>query len=175
MCWGSRGAAWRWEQTEAPTREPRVSPPSDVTGDTRSADTRSTLRIGDAERGQTAEVLKRHCTEGRLTLDEYSDRLDEVFAARTYEDLTRSLRDLPDMRPAAAGRGPARAPVDFGRVPGYLKVAAVILVVWALGSGGFFPAWPLIIVGICLVRRTRRSGPHHLEPPPPQRDQEIRV
>ena len=170
MCWGSRGAAWRWEQTEGRTREPRVRATSDVT-----PDTHSTLRIGDAERNQTAEALKRHCTEGHLTLDEYSERLDEVFAARTYADLTRSLRDLPDMRPAPPERRPARVPVDFARVPGYLKVAAVILIIWALSSGGFFPAWPLIIVGVCLVRRARRSGAHHLEPPPHRWDQEIRV
>jgi len=39
--------------------------------------------------------LREHCTEGRLTLDEFSDRLEEVFAARTWGELDLVLRGLP--------------------------------------------------------------------------------
>src|SRR6476620_1229230 len=33
------------------------------------------VRISDDDRQQTVEVLRAHCTDGRLTLDEFSDRV----------------------------------------------------------------------------------------------------
>jgi hypothetical protein len=36
-----------------------------------------------------------HCTEGRITLDEFSDRVGHVFNARTDLDLDEALSDLP--------------------------------------------------------------------------------
>ena len=53
---------------------------------------------------------------------------------------------------------------------------AVVLIVWALSGGGwFFPAWPLLIVGFCLVRRANGSGRLYAEPPGRGRGEEIRV
>jgi class 3 adenylate cyclase len=53
------------------------------------------LRISDAEREQAVALLRRHCGEGRLTLDEFSDRVGVVFAARTAREIERVLVDLP--------------------------------------------------------------------------------
>jgi hypothetical protein len=143
--------------------------------------TLDTLLIGDAERGQVVDELKRHCGDGRLTLDEYSERLDEVFAARTSADLARSLRDLPGPLAVAAGGAPRRGPDPryLHHVPRYLKVMGVLLIVWALsGHGSFWPAWPLLVLGICLVRRVHRFGPRHygeLPPAPSGRERVVRV
>jgi class 3 adenylate cyclase len=52
-------------------------------------------RVGDAERQAVIDLLRAHTGAGRLTLDEFSDRAGEVFAARTRDDLQASLRDLP--------------------------------------------------------------------------------
>src|SRR5437660_7038376 len=169
MCWGSR-AQWRWDDARTQRRERPVSRVRDVTSDT--------LRIGDAERGQAAEELKRHCSDGRLTLDEYSERLDEVFAARTYADLARALRDLPG--PLRLTDGTSRTDRRRGfspQLPRGPKVVAVLVVIWALtGAGAFFwPAVPLFIFGVCLLRRADYARSRYTEPPPSGREDDIRV
>jgi hypothetical protein len=53
------------------------------------------IRVSDAERDGAAVALREHAVAGRLTLEELSDRLDEVYAARTQEELARVERELP--------------------------------------------------------------------------------
>src|SRR5882762_10108586 len=69
------------------------------------------IRIGDDERNRVVDVLRTHCGDGRLTLDEFSERVGDVFAAKTRAELEDALRDLPIPAPppspapgAAAGR-----------------------------------------------------------------------
>lgn len=52
-------------------------------------------RISDADRGQAVELLRHHCGEGILTLDEFGDRVTLVYDARTRADLEDVLSDLP--------------------------------------------------------------------------------
>jgi uncharacterized protein DUF1707 len=136
MCWSS----WRYEQADAAEREHAES---------------ASLRIGDAERNETIEALKQHCADGRITLDEYSDRLDEVYAAHTNADLARALRDLPRLPRAVNGRR-ARRGFDLSAVR--FPVPALFLLLCVLGGAGFFwGVWPLLIVGFCVVHRSRRA------------------
>jgi Domain of unknown function (DUF1707) len=60
--------------------------------------TQPSLRIGDRERDATAAELKEHFARGRLTLEEFNERLDAVFAAKTQADLSRITSDLPHVR-----------------------------------------------------------------------------
>lgn len=53
------------------------------------------VRVGDAERDHAATVLREHCVHGRLTLEEFSARLDELYRARDDQELAAVLRDLP--------------------------------------------------------------------------------
>ena len=53
------------------------------------------VRISDDDRQQMVEVLRSHCTDGRLTLDEFSDRVGLVFEAKTRADLELVTADLP--------------------------------------------------------------------------------
>lgn len=53
------------------------------------------VRIGDADREAIAAQLRDHYADGRLTLDELNERLDQTFAAKTKADLDVVLRDLP--------------------------------------------------------------------------------
>ncbi len=53
------------------------------------------FRIGDAEREAAATRLREHYAQGRLTLEEFQQRLDAVFAARTDVDLAKISADLP--------------------------------------------------------------------------------
>jgi hypothetical protein len=53
------------------------------------------VRIADADRERVAVALREHCVEGRLTLEEFSTRLDEAYAARTRAELDEAKRELP--------------------------------------------------------------------------------
>lgn len=64
------------------------------------------IRVGDAEREATASQLREHYADGRLTLDELNERLDQAFAAKTRADLNTVMRDLP-MVPRPGMPGPA--------------------------------------------------------------------
>ena len=81
-------------------------------------------RIGDAERQQVIDVLRAHTGAGRLTLDEFSDLVGDVYAAQTYAELeavgpepaarrccpSRPARRPPARRPGAGRRRPRPSP-----------------------------------------------------------------
>lgn len=54
------------------------------------------VRASDAEREQTVEILRAHVVEGRLTLEEFAERVDTVYQARTRQELDALTQDLPD-------------------------------------------------------------------------------
>lgn len=68
------------------------------------------MRISDADRDQTAEVLREAAAEGRITLDELDERLDATYAAKTYADLEPLTDDLPGVGGPTRGATPAPAP-----------------------------------------------------------------
>src|ERR1700753_1477481 len=53
------------------------------------------MRVSDADRERTSELLREHCAVGRLTQEEFHERLNAVFAARTLAELDGLLADLP--------------------------------------------------------------------------------
>ncbi len=62
------------------------------------------VRVGDADRDAVAAQLREHYADGRLTLEELNERLDQAFAAKTKADLNTVMYDLPQAaRPAAGG------------------------------------------------------------------------
>ncbi|GAB3422109.1 DUF1707 SHOCT-like domain-containing protein [Flindersiella endophytica] len=52
-------------------------------------------RVGDEERHKTAEILSEHHAHGRLTQEEFEDRLGAALTAQTTAELGRLLADLP--------------------------------------------------------------------------------
>ena len=66
------------------------------------------MRASDAERDAVVGSLNQAVGEGRLTMDEFSGRLELAYAARTRGDLDPLLRDLP------AGSGAAVAAATSG-------------------------------------------------------------
>lgn len=60
------------------------------------------MRAGDADRERVARVLRDAAGDGRLTLAELDERLDAVYAAKTYAELEPVTRDLPAPGTAAA-------------------------------------------------------------------------
>lgn len=63
------------------------------------------IRVSDAERNKVVDVLREQCSEGRLTLEEFSDRVGDVFNARTRRELDAAVADLP-------------VPVEYDPLPG---------------------------------------------------------
>ena len=53
------------------------------------------LRIADSDREAAAAHLREHYAQGRLTLEEFNQRLDAVFAATTQRQLAALTSDLP--------------------------------------------------------------------------------
>jgi hypothetical protein len=53
------------------------------------------LRVSDAEREHVGELLQRAVGQGRLTVAEFTERLDTAMAARTRGELNAVLVDLP--------------------------------------------------------------------------------
>ncbi|MEN3534810.1 DUF1707 domain-containing protein [Microbispora sp. ZYX-F-249] len=65
------------------------------------------LRAGDRDRDRTADRLRAAVGEGRITLDELTDRLDRLYAARTYGELEALVADLPGTRAPEVRSEPA--------------------------------------------------------------------
>ena len=59
------------------------------------------LLASDAERDRAVERLRSGAVEGRLTLEEFAQRMSTAYEARTREELDELTRDLPsDLTPA---------------------------------------------------------------------------
>jgi hypothetical protein len=141
------------------------------------------VRVGDADREGVAAQLREHYADGRLTLDELNERLDQAFAAKTRADLNTVLRDLPHTaRPAAGGPYGAMQPTGMSSGGGwdqgnagwsrrpFAALVPLMGLVWAfiiLGSvfmfgglgGGQRPiAIALFIAALALLRRLLGMG-----------------
>jgi DUF1707 SHOCT-like domain/Cell wall-active antibiotics response LiaF, C-terminal len=74
------------------------------------------IRISNADREKVAQILHTAMAEGRLELSELEERLDAVYAAKTFADLEPVTRDLPVQAPnavaphSATASGPLPAP-----------------------------------------------------------------
>jgi len=125
----------------------------------------SELRAGDADREAVIDALQRHCADGRLSPDELEERIDIVYAAKTYGQLDVVLRDLPGGVAAPAPRGAVAAPPARGGFPlvPVLAVLAVMFSLAAMADGFFLPFWLLVFWAILASRRRHRplrgSGP----------------
>jgi hypothetical protein len=86
------------------------------------------LRASDADRQRVVAALERHTAAGRLTLEEYADRVDSVLTARTQGELVAVTDDLPaDGGPAAGGADTRHFLVAFLLAALVVAVFAVVL------------------------------------------------
>ena len=70
------------------------------------------LRASDADRERTVVLLREHSVDGRLTLEEFTERMSSAYEAHTGEELDELLRDLPAAR-APLRRRPTRFVLSF--------------------------------------------------------------
>jgi hypothetical protein len=158
MCWQRHDQFDRFERAEGwsrPARDRRerstlATPPDD-------------LLVSDAERQTVIDDLREHTADGRLTLDEFEERVEEALHARTGAELRTVTRELPSLRqtpPSRDWRLP-RLPVS----PRLLVIAAVVAV--ALLAGVWWVLIPLWFVfggcggssanGVTQTRQTERD------------------
>jgi hypothetical protein len=126
---------------------------------------RASLRASDADREQFVEQLRRHHTEGRLTLEELTERTERAYAATTLGDLDALATDLPPLHRPAGSPGAGTASDGPPARPGpratdaqaaaraallrsllwYGLLSVVLLVVWAMSDRDYFwPVWPIL-------------------------------
>lgn len=135
------------------------------------------LRAADADRDAVADRLRTAHAEGRLTVEEFGERLDAAFAARTMGELAGLTADLPAERARVARTGdeadpsPAVVPAAHwaGLRAGWGAWATAVLVtsaIWLIvtvsdGDVRFF--WPIWVAGpwgAVLVARTVFGDQH---------------
>lgn len=113
------------------------------------------ILASDAERDHCVLLLREAVGEGRLTLEEFSDRVDLVRSSRTNEDLARVTADLPTQAPervlTTGGRDPALADEQHLAFCSHLSRSGP----WSLAARS---AWRSIFGTIDLDLRQARLG-----------------
>jgi hypothetical protein len=118
------------------------------------------IRASDVDRDRTASLLREHLAAGRLSPEEFSDRLDQAFAAKTVGEIDALLKDLPsidlyrlpDAELTRHPRQDSEAPRQSGHHRGWraawgawFTVVAICFVIWGLTGHGY--VWPLWVAG----------------------------
>ena len=123
------------------------------------------IRASDQERQSVVDVLRDAFTDGRLTLDEFEERMAAAYAAKTWTDLRQLTGDLPvepllgtdlSLRPQAGqpqAMTPAALPTQRrpGRPLGRLLPVVFIWILIAAAAGSPDTAAALSVVFICLL------------------------
>ena len=168
---------WSWFDDVEPADEAEPVERRDEPAPVSAAGSRDPdLRVSQAERDDVAAALARHFADGRLTVEEYEERVEAALAARTGRDLEPLLADLPApaaparaRRPRADRRAPRTPALPSARV---LAVAAVVVLAITTGWWALWLLWPaLILTGSCASRSRYRYGdPRTTRSAPPVRD-----
>jgi uncharacterized protein DUF1707/cell wall-active antibiotic response 4TMS protein YvqF len=106
------------------------------------------MRISNDDRERVARVLNDAMAEGRLTVNELEERLDKVYAAKTFGDLEPVLRDLPvqhqathlTLPPPAAGTSPV--PLPANRIGGRGTSTGAVAIMSGTGRKGLWTVPP---------------------------------
>ena len=110
------------------------------------------MRAATADRERAVDVLKAGFAEGRLTQEEYNDRMGRAYAARTYGELAALTADLP------AGPLPVWPVAAYPPPTGTNSMAVASMV---LGVAEFFTmgltAIPAVICGHIARRQMRMT------------------
>jgi Domain of unknown function (DUF1707) len=115
----------------------------------------SALLVSDREREYTVGLLRGHWLAGRLTAEEFEQRVGEAWRARFAADLWQALRWLPVDAPPAPQAPPKSG---AGTASLVLGIAAFYLLFVSFGLF-FFVTLPLSVAAWALGRRGRRSAP----------------
>jgi hypothetical protein len=122
-----------------------------------------TLRISDADRASALDLLSEQFAVGRLDKDEFDERSDAVWSAKTQGDLTPVFADLPVRSPAlparTGGRGRQWGP-RWGPhwAPPLLPLIVVLILLTVLTK---IPFW-LLLIGLWFAFGWRHRARHQM-------------
>ncbi|TQN40690.1 uncharacterized protein DUF1707 [Blastococcus colisei] len=135
------------------------------------------LRAADADRAAVATALGQHMSAGRLSVEEYDERLARAYAAKTYGELDALTADLPsavpsarpDPRPAAGSTSTVDRHGGWDADPqswrSWATTSLIVLTIWAatsLASWEFLYFWPVWVIGpwgaVLLAQTLTRRG-----------------
>ncbi|HKD89845.1 MAG TPA: DUF1707 domain-containing protein [Streptosporangiaceae bacterium] len=128
---------------------------------------RDLMRASDDDRQQVVDRLRTAFEDGRLRMEEFTERIGLAYQAVTYSDLAKLHADLPaaspkaEPRPAPASAAPPAVAAKrnfFTDLPTPLKVlwtiwlaaVSINVVVWVLvvaSSGHLVYLWPVWVAG----------------------------
>ncbi len=141
----------------APPAGYQVQPPGYPVGPgypAHPAGNQAAMRASSADRERAVDVLKAGFAEGRLTQDEYNDRMGRAYSASTYGELAALTADLP------AGVLPAWPVAAYQAPPTTTNSMAIASVV--LGVAEFFTvgltAIPAVVCGHIARRQIKQTA-----------------
>lgn len=116
------------------------------------------LRASDADRQRVIDLLRTHTADGRLTLTEFEERVEEALRATTIGELQHVLRELP-VPPSVRTTPSTVAPRPQSRPrPPMWAVVALLVVAGSILLGHF--AWWLIPLGFWTLGGCAGKGHH---------------
>lgn len=116
------------------------------------------MRAGDRDRQRVVELLGKHFGEGRLTVEEFDERVVKAHAAVHLDELPALTADLP-VEPAPRPP-PERRPTG---APPALVFLLAILLAWSLVVAvvhGAPPLFAVLLLFLLLRHRSRRRSRH---------------
>jgi len=93
------------------------------------------IRASDADRHHVVEALQEHTAAGRLSLDEFTARVDAAHRATTYAELAAITADLPAETPAR--RGATRGPLAVVVIAALVLALLLALLFGVAGLAGW--------------------------------------
>jgi hypothetical protein len=110
------------------------------------------MRAGDKDRQRVVELLGKHFGEGRLTIQEFDDRVVRAHASVYLDELPALTADLPGE--TEQHRRPTRPSM---RVPALVFVLIAMLLVWSMVAAVVYGTPPIFAVFLLfLFLRHRR-------------------
>jgi hypothetical protein len=123
------------------------------------------MRASDRDRELAAEVLRDAYVAGRIDLEEFHDRTDGAYSARTWGELRDLTADLPSrevLSHAACGADSRAGVARLGYAPrrpfAFIWVMAVIWLAIA-GAAHAAAAIPLVLLSLFVLRAARWTMP----------------
>ncbi len=133
------------------------------------------VRASDGEREDTVAWLRVALGEARLEPDEFEERVQLAYGARTREELALLTEDLPRAArtPSRGRRRPSRARIRARQLAAYVGVNATLTALWMGDVGAADPLvvgnsdfpWPLFSIvgwgsalGLSMWRGRRRCA-----------------
>jgi len=143
------------------------------------------IRASDADRDRAAAALREHLAAGRLTVEEFDERLDRAYAAKTLGGLDEVMADLPTTDlgrlpgdsldrppgdPVPAGprasrsieAGPGRfSPAWRATWGSWLAISLLLCMIWLVSgaSGGLWFLWVALALGALMLGRWVSGAP----------------